>query len=56
MERFYLKNLNNVEGEEVYEDKISNGFAVFKNLNDGLGINRAWESVREISRFQPKGA
>jgi hypothetical protein len=34
MERFNLRNLNDVEIKEMYQVKISNRFAVFENLDD----------------------
>jgi hypothetical protein len=52
MERFNLKNLNDVEVKEQYQVKISNRFATSKNLDDGnndddVDINRAGDSIRE---------
>jgi hypothetical protein len=39
MERFNLKALNEVEGKEQYQVRISNRFAAFENLDD-VDINR----------------
>jgi hypothetical protein len=54
MERFNLKKINEVEGKEQYRVEISNKFAALQNLDTGVGINRAWESIRENIKFQPK--
>jgi hypothetical protein len=36
-----LKKLNDIEGEEEYEDKISKGFTALENCNNGMNIGRA---------------
>jgi hypothetical protein len=54
MERFNLKKLGKVEGKEQYRVEISNRFAALENLNDDVDINRAWENIERISKFQPK--
>jgi hypothetical protein len=41
MERFNHKKLNGVEGKQQYQVEISNGFAVLKNLDAEVDINRA---------------
>jgi hypothetical protein len=41
-ERFNLKKLNAVEHKE-----ISNMFADLENVDEDVGINRAWETVGE---------
>jgi hypothetical protein len=33
MERFHLKNLNQLEDKEHYRIEVSNGFAALENLN-----------------------
>jgi hypothetical protein len=40
MERFNLKEVNDVEVKEQYEVRIS-------NLDDNVDINRAWEMLRD---------
>jgi hypothetical protein len=35
-----------VEFKEEYQVKISNRFAAFKNMDDNVESNRAWESIR----------
>jgi hypothetical protein len=47
MERFNLKELNDMEVKEQYQVKISNRFAALKNLDDNVDFTRAWESMRE---------
>jgi hypothetical protein len=42
MERFNVKKLNEVEGKEQYQVKISNRFAALENLD----ISRALDAVR----------
>jgi hypothetical protein len=51
MERFNPKKLNSEDVGEQYWVKIKNGCAALENLDDNVGINRAWESIR-ISEFQ----
>jgi hypothetical protein len=29
-------------------------FAALENLDDDVDINRAWETIKTISKFQPK--
>jgi hypothetical protein len=46
-ERFHLKQLNEDEGEEFYQVKISNRLAALENLDDDdVDINRACETER----------
>jgi NADH:ubiquinone oxidoreductase subunit D len=47
VERFNLKKLNEVEGKEQYWVEISNRFAALENLDDDVGINRVWKTIRE---------
>jgi hypothetical protein len=55
MERFNLKKINEVEGNEQYHIEISNRFAALENLDTEVDVNRVWETMRErISEFQPK--
>jgi hypothetical protein len=54
MERFNLKKLNEVEGKGQYWVEISSRFTAFENMNTEVDINRAWESIDRISRFQPR--
>jgi hypothetical protein len=54
MERFRLKKLNEAEGKEQYRVEISNRFASLENVDAKVDINRAWELLERISKFQPK--
>jgi hypothetical protein len=54
MERFTLKQLNEVEGKEQYHVEISDRFATFKNLDAEVDINGAWETNRENIKFSAK--
>jgi hypothetical protein len=45
MERFNLKKLNEVEGEEQYRVEIWNRFAALENLDAEVDIDGAWETV-----------
>jgi hypothetical protein len=40
MERFNIKKLNKVEGEEQYRVEISNMSSPFENLDDEVDINK----------------
>jgi hypothetical protein len=54
MERFNLKELNEVEGKEQYCVAISNRFTALENLDTEVDINRAWETIEKVSKFQSK--
>jgi hypothetical protein len=55
MERFNLKQLNEVEGKEQYRVEISNRFAVLENLHTEVDMNRAWEnSYKEYEHFNQR--
>jgi 2-oxo-4-hydroxy-4-carboxy--5-ureidoimidazoline (OHCU) decarboxylase len=54
MERFNLKNLNEVKGKEKYHIQASNRFAASKDLDAELEINSSWEMIERISKFQLK--
>jgi hypothetical protein len=47
LERFSIKELNEVEGKEQYRVEISNRFAALENLDTEVHINRAWETNRQ---------
>jgi hypothetical protein len=42
MERFNLKNLNEVDGKGQYQVEISNRFAVLEISDAEVNIKRAW--------------
>jgi hypothetical protein len=54
VERFNLKQSNEVEVKEQYQVTIKNNFAGLENLDDNLGINKAWETIRENIRISAK--
>jgi hypothetical protein len=54
MDRFNLKKLNNVEGKEQYRVEVSNRFAALEDLNAGVEINSAWETIRENIKISAK--
>jgi hypothetical protein len=56
MERFNLKNLNEVGGKEQYHVEISNRFAALENLDAEVDITRAWETItNNIKNFSRGG-
>jgi hypothetical protein len=55
MERFNLKELNDVERKVQYRVKISNRFFASENL-DEMDINRAWETIREDTKILAKNS
>jgi hypothetical protein len=48
MERFNVKQLNEIEGKEQYSVEISNRFVALENLDIEVDINRAWETVKRV--------
>ena len=46
VERFGLKNLNDVKAREQYQVDISNKLAALENVDDNEDINRHWENIR----------
>jgi hypothetical protein len=54
MERFNLKKLNEVEGEEQYHVDVSNRFAALEDLDAKVEINSAWEMIRENKNFSQR--
>jgi hypothetical protein len=51
IERFNIKELNELEGKEQYCAEISNRFAALENIDTEVDINRAWETIRENILF-----
>jgi hypothetical protein len=49
LERFDLRNLNDVDVKEKYQVEISNRFVALENLDESLGINSTWEGITKIS-------
>jgi hypothetical protein len=54
MQRFSLKQLNEVEGKEQYHVEVSNRFAALEDLDTGVEINSAWEMIREYIKISVK--
>jgi hypothetical protein len=54
MERFNLKNLNEVEGKEQYRVEVSNRVAALEDLDAETEINSAWEIIRENIKISAK--
>jgi hypothetical protein len=54
MKRFNLKKLNEVEGKEQYHVEVSNRFAALEDLDTEVGINSAWETIRENFKISAK--
>jgi hypothetical protein len=54
MEMFNHNTLNEVEGKENYNVKLSNGFAALENLHDGVDINRGSGTIRENIKLSAK--
>jgi hypothetical protein len=54
MDTFNLKKLNEVEGKEQYQVKISDRFAALENLHNVVGINRAWKT--EYQNFSQRAS
>jgi hypothetical protein len=47
LERFDLKQLDDIEVKEKYQVEIPNRFAALESLDENFDINNAWESIRE---------
>jgi hypothetical protein len=56
IEKFSLRELNEVESKEEYRVEILNRFAALENLDVEVDINRAWETVRENIKISAKGS
>jgi hypothetical protein len=54
MERFNLKKLNEVECKEQYRVEVSNGSAALEDLDAEVGVNSAWETIRENIKIPAK--
>jgi hypothetical protein len=54
MERFNLRKLNEVEGEDKYRAEVSNRFAALEDLDAEVEINSAWETIRENIKISTK--
>jgi hypothetical protein len=47
MERFNLKNSNEVKVKEKYRVEVSNRLAALEDLDTEVEINTIWETIRE---------
>ena len=56
VEIFNLRKLNELEVKEKYKIEITNRFAALGNLNVDEDVNRAWKTLKRISKPQLKGA
>jgi hypothetical protein len=54
MERSNLMELNKVEGKEQFHVEVSNGLAALEDLDSEVGINSAWEMIRENIKSSAK--
>jgi hypothetical protein len=54
MERFNLKELNDVEGKEQYRVDVSNKFAALEDLDTEVELNSAWETIRKNINISAK--
>jgi hypothetical protein len=54
LERFDLRKLDDTEVKGKYQVEISNRFAALENIDENLGINSAWESIRENIKTSEK--
>jgi len=55
-ERFNLRKLNELGVKEKCQIEITNRFAALENLNGDKNVNRAWETLKRISKPQLKRA
>jgi hypothetical protein len=56
MERFHSKKLNEEEGKEQYQVKISNRFAALENSDDDVDIERTGETSRQNIKASTRGS
>jgi hypothetical protein len=54
MEKKNLKKLNDIEGKEQYRVEISNRFVVLENLDTGVDVNKACETIRQNIKISAK--
>jgi hypothetical protein len=56
VQRFDLRELNDLEVKEHYQVKISNRFAGLENLDDNVDIIRGLKILERVSKFETKRA
>ena len=54
VERFNLRNVSDLEVMKQYQFEIKSRFAALENWNDGVGINSAWENIKETIKISAK--
>jgi hypothetical protein len=54
MERFNLKELNDIEGKEQFRVEVSNRFAALEDWDTEMEINSVWEMIRENIKTSAK--
>jgi hypothetical protein len=54
VERFNLKMLNEEKRKGQYRDVVSNRFSALEDLDTGVEINSAWETIRENIKISAK--
>jgi hypothetical protein len=54
MERSNRKKLNDEEGKEQFRVEVTNRFAASEDLDAGVEINSAWETIRENIKISVK--
>jgi hypothetical protein len=53
-DRFNLKKLNELEGNEQYSVEVSKRFAALEDLEAEVEINSAWEMIKENIKISAK--
>ena len=48
--RFNLRRLNDLEVRKQYQIEIKNRLAALENVSEDEDINRAWKSIKKISK------
>jgi hypothetical protein len=54
MEKFNIKQLNELEGKEKYSIEVSNRCTAMEDLDTEVKINSAWETNREYIKSSAK--
>ena len=54
VERFNLRELNELEVRKQYQIEISNSLAALEDLSDSKDINKAWENIKETIKTSAK--
>ena len=50
--RFNLKNLDDLQDRKQHQIENTNRFAALENVSEDEEINRAWESIKKITKPQ----